>query len=171
MQPTHRVRPFVLAFLSSAALVACGGSEPTPPAAANDHGHDHASGTADHDHDHEHGDEHAGEPVVLHDAAAGVYEKVHVTWYRPATTPVVELVFEIELAGPSGAGSTVRGHIRSASGATSLTTRAEAEGEPGAFHLHCGELPADLGQADVLVLEFEPQGAPQQKLELPLTGA
>jgi hypothetical protein len=62
----------------------------------------------------------------------------------------------------------VRGHVKSASGATSLTTRGEPEGAPGEFHLHLGELPADLGTSDVLVLELEPTGAAKQTLELSL---
>jgi hypothetical protein len=162
MKTSIRFDALALVLLASAALVAC--TNEAPP--VDDHGHEHAPGEEhEGDHGHEHDDVHEGEPVVIHDGAAGAYSGLHVTWYRPATTPVTELVFEIALAGPA---STVRGSIRSASGATSLVTRAEAESTPGAFHLHCGELPADIGTADVLVLELEPTGAAAQTLELPL---
>jgi len=150
-----------LALFASAALLASCSDEKTPP--ADDHGHEHADGD---EHTHEDGDVHSGTPVVLHDGAHGAYTDLHVTYYRPTTTPVTELVFEIALAGPA---STVRGHVKSASGATSLTTRGEPEGAPGEFHLHLGELPADLGTSDTFVLELEPQGGEKLTVELPLT--
>ena len=151
-----------LALFASAALLASCSDEKTPPADGHDHGHEHADGDG---HTHEDGDVHSGTPVVIHDGAHGAYTDLHVTYFRPTTTPVTELVFEIALTGPT---STVRGHVKSASGATSLTTRGEPEGAPGEFHLHLGELPADLGTSDVLVLELEPTGAAKQTLELSL---
>ena len=152
-----------LALFASAALFASCGDEKTPPADGHDHGHEHADGDG---HTHEDGDVHSGTPVVIHDGAHGAYTDLHVTYFRPTTTPVTELVFEIALTGPA---STVRGHVRNGQGATSLPTRAEAEGAPGEFHLHCGELPEISGHKDVLVLELEPEGGEKSTLELAIT--
>lgn len=149
--------------LVAALLASACDKAPTPTPAPAPAVHEHAPGEPAHDHE---GDTHDGDPVVLHDAAFGPYSKVHVTFLRPRKTPVLELAFEIELTGPS---STVRGTARSASGALSLTGKADAEDEPGHYHLHIAELPADLdaGGAKV-VLSFTPAGGEAVELELPL---
>jgi hypothetical protein len=164
------VTKFVAASTAAVYLLASCGESPSStsssPEAAHDHeegdGHDHAE---DDGHEHE-GDAHDGEHVVLHDGARSPYTDLGVTFIKPASASVTELVFELEVAGPS---SVVRGHVKSASGATSLPTRAEAEGA-GAYHMHLGELPTDFNVASaMLVLELEPQGGAKVTVELPLT--
>ena len=171
MKTLPRFPKFVAASTAAVYLLVSCGQSPTDSGGGAEAGHEHTEGDGhDHEgdgHDHEHeGDEHEGVPVVLHDGARGVYTELHVTYFRPTTSPVVELAFELEVVGPSG---TIRGYVKSASGATSLPTRAEAEGEPGGYHLHLGELPKDLDAGSaVLVLELEPQGDKKVTVELPL---
>lgn len=158
---------FVAASTAAVYLLAACGQSPSETGGSAESAHEHTEGDG-HDHEHE-GDEHdhdahEGEPVVIHDGAHGPYSELHVTFMRPTTSPVAELVFELEVVGPS---STIRGHVKSASGATSLPTRAEAEGD--GYHLHLGELPKDLDAGPaMLVLELEPEGGEKVTVELPL---
>ncbi|MEZ5977308.1 MAG: hypothetical protein R3F34_03720 [Planctomycetota bacterium] len=138
----------LLAFLPSCG----GGSNDGGQAAthADDHAdHDHgAEDHADHDHAHDHAD--LGDPVTVHEGAMGDFADVHVTWFRPRTTPVEELAFEIEAEGVS----IVRGEVIDATGAKSL--RASAKAENGSdFDLHVGELPAGIESGATLSLELE----------------
>jgi hypothetical protein len=168
---THaHIAKFVAASTAAVYLLAACSDAPSSGGGAAEGAHEHTEGDGhDHEHEgegHEH-DAHEGEPVVLHDGAHGPYTDLGVTFLRPTTTPVTELVFELDVAGPS---SVIRGHVKSASGATSLPTRAEAEGD--GYHLHLGELPKDLDAGPaVLVLELEPEGGEKVTVELPLAPA
>jgi hypothetical protein len=133
---------------------------PTDNRDKHDHaaGDDHAAedGHADDDHaGHDHGDDghaHGGEALKLGTREIGEYT-VAVVQFGPATDDAAELVFEIDVEGAPSADA-VRVLVRNSDGAESLKVKADKVGNH-AYDVHVGELPRDLGQGGMLIVEVE----------------
>lgn len=129
---------------------------------AADESHDHAEDDAhDDEHDpddhtgHDHGDDghaHGGEALKLGTREIGEYT-VAVVQFGPATDDAAELVFEIDVEGAPSADA-VRVLVRNSDGAESLKVKADKVGNH-AYDVHVGELPRDLGQGGMLIVEVE----------------
>ena len=121
----------------------------------DDHaGHDH--GEADHDdhagHDHGSGHGHGGQRHELGSReTAGI--TVEVVQFGAATGNVAELVFELEVRGEPMP-TAVRLLVRAPDGAESLKVKANKTGDHE-YDAHVGELPKQLGEGSVLVVEVE----------------
>jgi|GEM_PF-6813714 len=143
---------------------------PRPTVAVAEHGpddgHDHSADIKvddradDHvgcDHGEAETDEHAGHSHggEKHKLGSREIEGFSVTaaQFGVATDNLAELVFEIEVKGES-APNAVRLLVRAADGAESLKVRADKVGDHG-YDAHVGELPDQLGEGGVLVVEVE----------------
>jgi len=124
----------------------------------DEHAHDH--GKADHDdhagHDHGNGNGnghgHSGQRYELGSREiAGIM--VEVVQFGAATGNVVELVFELEVRGEP-APTAVRLLVRAPDGAESLKIKANKTGDHE-YDAHVGELPNQLGEGSVLVVELQ----------------
>ncbi len=117
---------------------------------ADDHGHDH--GPADHDDDDGHKHGHGGQRHVLGSReVAGL--TVEVAQFGAASDNAADLVFEIDAPGEP-APTAIRLFVRAADGAESLKVKADKSGDHD-YHAHVGELPGQLGEGSVLVVELE----------------
>ena len=154
------------------------------PEHSPDHDHDHAGDlTADDDADDHAGHDH-GE-VDLDDQASGGHGNgqghggqrhelgsreiagltVEIAQFGAATGNVEELVFEIEVLGEP-APTAVRLLVRTPDGAESLKVKAIKVGDHE-YDAHVGELPDQLGEGSVVVVEVEtPSGT--EELVFPL---
>jgi len=136
-------------------------------ASDDDHaGHDH--GEAGHDdhagHDHGDGHAHGGEPHKLGSRqVTGL--TVEVVQFGPATSGLAELVFKIEVKGATTP-TAIRLLVRAPDGAESLKVKADKGGDHK-YHAHVGELPDQLGEGSVLVVEVEtPSGTEKLTFKL-----
>ncbi len=122
---------------------------------ADDHaGHDH--GEADHEDDagddDDKGHGHGGERHVLGSReVAGL--TVEVVQFGAATGNIAQLIFELDVQGEP-APTAVRLLVRASDGAESLKVKASKIGDHG-YDAHVGELPKQLGEGSVLVVELE----------------
>lgn len=163
----HARTAVLAALLAPLCLNGCSDSSP-----ADDHGHEHGEDGHDHDHgdhaDGEHGDdmdhEHEGEPVVLFESTSAGFESLTITHLRTEEIGD-ELVFVVEVAG---AAPEIRGFVRNGAGEESLKVKADMESD-GEYHLHIGELPANIELATAeVVVEFERPGLDLLSFDLPL---
>jgi len=131
----------------------------------DDHdGHDHGeAGDDDHDdHDNGHGHSSQGHELGSHEIAGFTFEVVQ---FGAATDNVAEFAFEIDVQGKSEP-TAIRLLVRAPDGAESLKVKADRVGDHE-YHAHVGELPTELGEGSVLVVEVEtPSGT--EELMLPL---
>jgi hypothetical protein len=121
-----------------------------------DDGHDHGEESPDENAGHAHGDEHGhahgGEPLDLGSRKVEDFA-VNVVQFGPATSDASELVFKIDVEGPTTP-TAVRVVARNAKGDESLKVKANKVGEHS-YDVHVGELPASLDSGGVLVVEIE----------------
>ncbi|MCK4657902.1 MAG: hypothetical protein KAV82_00125 [Phycisphaerae bacterium] len=135
----------------------------TPQAAAApkhslDAGNDHAG------HEHGNGPGHSGQRHELGSRKIAGFT-VEVVQFGAATDNVAELVFEIDVQGEP-APTAVRLLVRAPGGAESLKVKANKIGDHE-YDAHVGELPNQLGEGSVLVVEVEtPSGT--KELMFPL---
>ena len=133
----------------------------------DDHaGHDHGEADYD-DHDgQENGDGHghSGQPLELGSREiAGT--TVEVIQFGAATGNLAELVFKIDARGESSP-TAIRVLVRAADGAESLKVKANKLGDHE-YDAHVGELPDQLGEGSVIVVEVETPSSTEE-LTFPL---
>ena len=141
------------------------------PKHSPDDGHDHAGERKSDDHADDHADQeggnghgHGGQRHELGSREiAGL--TVEVVQFGTATNNVAELVFEIDVLGEP-APTAVRLLVRTPDGAESLKVKANKVGDHE-YDAHVGELPDQLGEGSVLVVEVEtPSGTEELMLRL-----